>query len=88
VSTNVIKDGIPQKAVDGSTSTFYDPSTCSLTEVSTNAKKKEGIPQKAVDGSTSTFYDPSTCSLTEVSTNAKKIWHTAESCKWQHQHIL
>ncbi len=33
MQSSVIDGGIPQKAVDGSTSTFYDPNTCSLTEV-------------------------------------------------------
>ena len=33
MQSSVAEGGIPQKAVDGSTSTFYDPSTCSLTEV-------------------------------------------------------
>jgi len=33
MQSSVSEGGIPQKAVDGSTSTFYDPSTCSLTEV-------------------------------------------------------
>ena len=33
MQSSVLDGGIPQKAVDGSTSTFYDPSTCTLTEV-------------------------------------------------------
>ena len=33
MQSSVVDGGIPQKAVDGSTSTFYDPSTCTLTEV-------------------------------------------------------
>ena len=33
MQSSVLDRGIPQKAVDGSTSTFYDPSTCTLTEV-------------------------------------------------------
>ncbi len=33
MQSSVSEGGIPQKAVDGSTSTFYDPSTSSLTEV-------------------------------------------------------
>ena len=34
MQSSVAEGGIPQKAVDGSTSTFFDLSTCSLTEVS------------------------------------------------------
>jgi len=33
MQSSVAEGGIPQKAVDGSTSTFFDLSTCSLTEV-------------------------------------------------------
>ena len=33
MQSSVLDGGIPQKAVDGSTSTFYDPNTCTLTEV-------------------------------------------------------
>jgi len=33
MQSSVSEGGIPQKAVDGSTSTFFDQSTCSLTEV-------------------------------------------------------
>ena len=33
MQSSVAEGGIPQKAVDGSTSTFYDASTCTLTEV-------------------------------------------------------
>ena len=33
MQSSVVDGGIPQKAVDGSTSSFYDPSTCTLTEV-------------------------------------------------------
>ena len=33
MQSSVLDRGIPQKAVDGSTSTFYDPNTCTLTEV-------------------------------------------------------
>lgn len=33
MQSSVLDGGIPQKAIDGSTSTFYDPNTCSLTEV-------------------------------------------------------
>lgn len=33
MQSSVMDGGIPQKAIDGSTSTFYDPKTCSLTEV-------------------------------------------------------
>lgn len=33
MQSSVMEGGIPQKAVDGSTSTFFDPSTCTLTEV-------------------------------------------------------
>lgn len=33
MQSSVVDGGIPQKAVDGSTSTFFDESTCSLTDV-------------------------------------------------------
>ena len=33
MQSSVVENGIPQKAVDGSTSTFFDASTCSLTDV-------------------------------------------------------
>ena len=33
MQSSVAEGGIPQKAVDGSTSTFYDGATCTLTEV-------------------------------------------------------
>jgi hypothetical protein len=33
MQSSVSDGGIPQKAVDGSTSTFFDADTCSLTEV-------------------------------------------------------
>lgn len=33
MQSSVMEGGIPQKAVDGSTSTFFDASTCTLTEV-------------------------------------------------------
>ncbi len=33
MQSSVVDGGIPQKAVDGSTSSFFDASTCSLTEV-------------------------------------------------------
>ena len=33
MQSSVAEGGIPQKAVDGSTSTFFDLSTCSLTDV-------------------------------------------------------
>lgn len=33
MQSSVSEGGIPQKAVDGSTSTFFDGSTCTLTEV-------------------------------------------------------
>ena len=33
MQSSVLDRGIPQKAVDGSTSTFYNPNTCTLTEV-------------------------------------------------------
>jgi hypothetical protein len=33
MQSSVAEGGIPQKAVDGSTSTFFDASTCTLTEV-------------------------------------------------------
>ena len=34
MQSSVADGGIPQKAIDGSTSTFFDSDTCSLTEVS------------------------------------------------------
>ena len=33
MQSSVSEGGIPQKAVDGSTSTFFDDSTCTLTDV-------------------------------------------------------
>ena len=33
MQSSVADGGIPQKAIDGSTSTFFDSDTCSLTEV-------------------------------------------------------
>ena len=33
MQSSVAEGGIPQKAVDGSTSTFFDDSTCTLTDV-------------------------------------------------------
>ena len=33
MQSSVAEGGIPQKAVDGLTSTFYDGATCTLTEV-------------------------------------------------------
>ena len=33
MQSSVAEGGIPQKAVDGSTSTFFDKDTCTLTEV-------------------------------------------------------
>ena len=33
MQSSVADGGIPQKAIDGSTSTFFDTDTCSLTEV-------------------------------------------------------
>ena len=33
MQSSVVDGGIPQKAVDGSTSTFFDEKTCSLTDV-------------------------------------------------------
>ena len=33
MQSSVAEGGIPQKAIDGSTSTFFDTDTCSLTEV-------------------------------------------------------
>ena len=33
MQSSVAEGGIPQKAVDGSTSTFFDRDTCTLTEV-------------------------------------------------------
>lgn len=35
MQSSVEGNGIPQKAVDGSTSTFYNGNTCTLTETST-----------------------------------------------------
>ena len=48
MQSSVAEGGIPQKAIDGSTSTFFDTDTCSLTEVraseagGSQEDKKEG----------------------------------------------
>ena len=47
MQSSVAEGGIPQKAVDGSTSTFFDLSTCSLTEVS-HTLSLVGVPTDTV----------------------------------------